>query len=69
MNRLKNLGGQLAWFDRLTRAIVGIVLILWAGLGGASSWTVVTAAALGGILVFESILNYCPLAKIWPWNR
>ena len=69
MENLGNLGGHLTWFDRLTRAIVGTALILWASLGGASSWIVVVAAALGGILLFEATINYCPLAKIWPWNR
>lgn len=69
MDNLRDLGGHLAWFDRLARAIMGMALILWAGLGGASSWIVVAAAAIGGIFVLEATINYCPLAKIWPWNR
>jgi isocitrate dehydrogenase len=66
---MNNLGGKLAWFDRLARALGGIGLIIGAGLGGWSDWATVAAAATGGILVFEAVINYCPLAKILPWNR
>jgi hypothetical protein len=69
MNSLAELGWQLAWFDRLTRAVVGIGLILLASLGGWSTWVTVLVAATGGILAFEAAISYCPLARIWPWNR
>ena len=69
MYSLAELGWQLAWFDRLTRSVVGIGLILLASLGGWSIWTTVLTAAIGGILAFEAAIGYCPLARIWPWNR
>ena len=53
MNSIAELGWQLAWFDRLTRAVVGIGLILLVSLGGWSTWTTVLTAAIGGILAFE----------------
>jgi hypothetical protein len=69
MNRLGDLGWQLAWFDQLVRVVLGIGLVLGAGLGGWPTWATVLAAAIGGILIFEAAIQYCPLARIWPWNR
>lgn len=69
MNSLTNLGWQLVWFDQLARAVMGIGLILGAGLGGWSTWVTVLTAAIGGILIFEALIQYCPLARVWPWNR
>lgn len=69
MNSLSDLGWQLVWFDQLARAVVGIGLILGAGLGGWSTWVLVLAAGIGGILIFEAVIQYSPLARIWPWNR
>ncbi len=66
---MSDLGGKLAWFDRLVRGIIGVALILAAGLAGWSVWIVVVAGAIGGILVFEAVANYCPLATLLPWNR
>jgi hypothetical protein len=66
---MSELGGKLAWFDRLARAIIGVALILAAGLAGWSVWIVAVASAAGGILLFEAVINYCPLARLWPWNR
>ena len=69
MINLTDFGWQLVWFDQLARGIVGIGLILAAGLGGWSTWVTVFVAATGGILIFEAAIRYCPLARVWPWNR
>ncbi len=69
MYSLSDLGWQLVWFDQLARAVVGIGLILGAGLGGWPTWGTILAAAIGGILIFEAVIQFCPLARIWPWNR
>jgi hypothetical protein len=69
MNGLIDLGWQLARFDQLARAVLGIGLILAAGLGDWSTWVGVLVAAIGGMLIFEAVIRYCPLARILPWNR
>lgn len=69
MCSLSDLGWQLVWFDQLARAVLGIGLILGAGLGGWPAWVTILAAAIGGILIFEAVIRFCPLARIWPWNR
>ena len=69
MYSLSDLGWKLVWFDQLARAVVGIGLILGAGLGGWPAWATILAAAIGGILIFEAAIRFCPLARIWPWNR
>jgi hypothetical protein len=69
MRNLADLGWRLAWFDQLARAVVGISLILGASLGVWPAWATALAGALGGVLVFEALIQFCPLARIWPWNR
>jgi hypothetical protein len=69
VNNLNDLGWQLVWFDQLVRALVGFGLILVAGLSGWPTWATVLVAAIGGVLLFEAMIRYCPLARIWPWNR
>ncbi len=69
MERIRDLGGQLAWFDRSVRFVAGAVLMVWPAAGGAPAWLVSTLAAVGGILIFEAVVNHCPLAKALPWNR
>lgn len=69
MNRIADLGWQLAWFDQLARLMLGIGLILGADLEGWPTWVTVLAASMGGILIFEAAIQYSPLARLWPWNR
>jgi hypothetical protein len=69
MIRLGDLGWQLAWFDQLVRVVLGIGLVLGAGLGGWPNWATILAASIAGILIFEAAIQYCPLARLWPWNR
>ena len=69
MNDLNDLGWRLVWFDQLVRAVVGTGLILGAALAGWPTWVAVSVAATGGILLFEAVIQYSPLARIWPWNR
>ena len=69
MNTLTDLGWELVRFDQLARAVLGAGLILGAALGGWATWVAVLAAAAGGVLLFEALIRYCPLARLWPWNR
>ena len=69
MDTIADLGWELVWFDQLARALLGIGLLLGAALGGWATWVAVLAAAAGGVLIFEALIRYCPLARIWPWNR
>jgi hypothetical protein len=67
------LGGRLAPADRIARAVVGVGLIgagiVLGVLGAPSVWVAVLVAGVGAALVAEAGLNYCPAARIWPWNR
>lgn len=62
-------GGKLVPADRVVRAIVGVGLVSSGFLAGWSPWAVVLGVASGGLLLTGSTLNYCPIARILPWNR
>jgi len=67
------LGGRLAPADRTARGVAGVGLVI-AGvllgvLGAPSVWVTVLVIGIGASLVVEAMLNYCPAAKVWPWNR
>jgi hypothetical protein len=67
------LGGQLAPADRRARGVAGVGLIVAGvvmGVAAAPSvWVTALIIGVGAILVGESALNYCPAAKVLPWNR
>ena len=65
MLKFKNLDGQLTWFDRLTKAIVETVLIF----GQVYEGIVLACCDSSRFEWDETTFNYCPLAKIWSWNR
>jgi hypothetical protein len=67
------LGGKLAPVDRTTRAVAGVGLIVsgvvLAVLAAPPVWVTALVIGVGAILVGEAALNYCPAARVWPWNR
>jgi hypothetical protein len=67
------LGGKLAPADRITRAVAGVGLIV-AGIvvgviAAPAVWVTALIIVVGAFLVGEAALNYCPAARVWPWNR
>lgn len=66
-------GGKLATADRTTRAVAGGGLIVAGVLLGFTvtppAWVTALAIGVGAVLVVEATINYCPLARTWPWNR
>jgi hypothetical protein len=67
------LGGKLAPADRTTRAVasVGLVVagVLLGVLAAPPGWVTALVIGVGVVLVVEAALNYCPAARVWPWNR
>jgi len=51
------------------RAIAGLALLGWSLLAGGTLWLVALGVVVGAVLLVEAMMNYCPLARIWPWNR
>lgn len=65
----RSFSGRLAALDRIARGVVGLGLILWGALSGASTWAVVVAIVVGVSLLLESAISFCPFARLLPWNR
>lgn len=67
------LGGRLAPADRTARGVAGVGLIVAGVLlgvfGSPPAWVTALIIGIGVVLVGEATLNYCPAAKVWPWNR
>jgi hypothetical protein len=67
------LGGRLAPADSTARGVAGVGLIvasvLLGVLGSPPVWVTALIISIGTILVGEAALNYCPAAKVLPWNR
>jgi hypothetical protein len=67
------LGGRLAPADRTARGVAGVGLIVAGVLlgvfGSPPAWVTALIIGIGVVLVAEATLNYCPAAKVRPWNR